>query len=203
MDYIRKLFKKPEPENESKIITEVINFQLLYKNKKYTNTLLTDTIVKQLKSHFEQRYITAECWVLTYSTIEHGCSLRTMLGCLKAHKHPYVIICQDMTENIFGVFFDNKIEISLHTFGNASTFLFKRNKKDEIIAYHSTLINRYFCVCNPDYLAFGVGEGRYGLVFNKSMLDGETCKVNTFNNELLTDNEYFKIKYLEVWSIKL
>jgi hypothetical protein len=150
-----------------------------------------------------------------------------MLECLNKKKPPYILICEDMEENLFGVFFTERIEAQKGAFGTRTTFVFKilkcsdSGKENEsksvseigehekssgninVITYRATGNTPYFCMCNSEFLAFGCSDGRFGLLFSGDLLAGDSYPVQTFENECLAGKNRFRIKTLEAWSMTL
>ena len=59
--------------------------------------------------------------------------------------------------------------------------------------------NLYFIKGNSDSLAFGAGEGNFGLWLDEDLYHGSTHSCKTFNNEPLTNREDFFVCTLECW----
>ncbi|EPR78131.1 Oxidation resistance protein [Spraguea lophii 42_110] len=181
-------------------------FKLLYDEKKYDKSILCKNTLQSVMTALPMGYRISESWNLAYSTTEHGFSLRTLYDNVKQFAPPYVIICKDDDNKKFGVYYNGKISLKKVTTHERNAFLFKINdidSKRSITKFSYTGIDPYFCICEKDYLAFGCDDSSYGLLFNSNMLSGETNSVTTFNNELLTSDNYFKINTVEIWSISL
>lgn len=174
--------------------------KLLYKNNKYENTLLTQRIIFELLENIESKFKVAESWNLIYSSREHGFSLRTMIDYVSKSKPPFIFICKEHNGNIFGVFIDDKIGFKATLSGKNSTFLFKA-KDDQVKAFRYSGNLPYFCLCSQNFVGFGCGEGKFGLVFDSTLLTGTSNRVTTFNNEVLSKDEKFAIKKIEVWNV--
>lgn len=59
--------------------------------------------------------------------------------------------------------------------------------------------NLFFIKGNTDSLAFGAGEGSFGLWLDEDLYHGSTHPCKTFNNEPLTINQDFVVCTLECW----
>lgn len=59
--------------------------------------------------------------------------------------------------------------------------------------------NLYFIKGNSDSLAFGAGEGNFGLWLDEDLYHGSTHSCLTFNNEPLAHHEDFVVCTLECW----
>lgn len=75
----------------------------------------------------------------------------------------------------------------------------KEIKQTHFIRYPWTGDNLYFIKGNADSLAFGAGEGKYGLWLDEDLYHGSTQACKTFNNEPLTNHEDFVVCTLECW----
>lgn len=77
------------------------------------------------------------------------------------------------------------------------------NQKDSVqtrfFRYPWTGDNLYFIKGNADSLAFGAGEGKYGLWLDEDLYHGSTHSCKTFKNEPLTNHEDFVVCTLECW----
>ena len=59
--------------------------------------------------------------------------------------------------------------------------------------------NLYFIKGDSDSLAFGAGDGNFGLWLDEDLFHGSTHSCKTFNNEPLTNHEDFVVCTLECW----
>nr|GEX64038.1 hypothetical protein [Tanacetum cinerariifolium] len=110
-------------------------------------------------------------WVLLYSTLKHGMSLRTLIRNTSDLSGPCLLITGD-TKGA----------------GTFQTFVFT--------TLYGT--NRYFYMCLKDMLAFG-GGGNFALRLDGDLLNGTSGPCNTFGNRCLAHNEEFEIKNVELW----
>lgn len=60
--------------------------------------------------------------------------------------------------------------------------------------------NNYFIFCESDGLAIGCGE-KFGLYINHSLINGNTNKCETYNNDILSLTNDFGIQILEIWAL--
>lgn len=174
--------------------------KLLYKGKDYESTILSRKIIFELLENMECKFKVAESWNLIYSSTEHGFSLRTMIGNLSKSKPPFILVCKESDGNTFGVFINDKICFKSTLSGKTSTFLFKmENEQVRVFKYSGNL--PYFCLCSPSFIGFGCSEGKFGLLFNSTLLTGSSSRVTTFSNEVLSKKDKFTVKQIEVWNI--
>lgn len=59
--------------------------------------------------------------------------------------------------------------------------------------------NMYFIKGNTDSLAFGAGDGNFGLWLDEDLYHGSTHNCKTFNNKPLTNHQDFVVCILECW----
>ncbi|KAM0686888.1 TBC LysM-associated domain containing 2 [Conglomerata obtusa] len=226
MNYFRKLFKRKKEKNEPEpshlpLPLQIMNFKYLYNNELYTPRILTNYF--KLKCTLEKKYQACTSWSLAYSTHKHGYSLKTMHLFLSNYDGPFLFIIKECNGNVFGCFFEESVEIRKAMFGRKSTFLFKVNKSEmekegcsesgfefgeegyvyNVKTYRATGKNLFFCTSHPSFLAFGCGDGFYGLLLNKDLQSGESHVVETFNNEILASNSKFSINEIEIWHLQM
>lgn len=174
--------------------------KLIYNGKSYKSTILNHEIVFSLLENIECKYKVAESWNLVYSTAEHGFSLKTMVSNLIKIEPPFIFSCKENSGNIFGVFINDKICFRSSPCGKQSTFLFKvENNKTKIFKFSGK--SPYFCLCSPSFIGFGCSDGKFGLLLDATLLTGTSSRVVTFNNEILSKEEKFNVRCLEVWSV--
>lgn len=137
-------------------------------------------------------------WLKTFSTNDHGFSLKHLYRTLSDVETPCLIIVQDTVQNIFGVMTDSKLYPSEHYYGTGECFLFTFYPSFKVFKW--TGENNFFMRGNNEGVGFGCGEGYHGLWFDGDLLNGHTQKSKTFDNEPLTSDEYFTLASLEVWT---
>ncbi|KAG2406789.1 uncharacterized protein HKW66_Vig0060460 [Vigna angularis] len=59
-------------------------------------------------------------------------------------------------------------------------------------------VNRYFTLCNTDYLAIG-GGGHFALYLDGDLLNGSSSVSETYGNPCLANSEDFEVKEVELW----
>lgn len=175
-------------------------FKLVFKEKKYSKSILNLEIIKSIINNLESKYKVSDIWHLVYSTYEHGFSLQTLIVNIEKFEPPFIFICETTNGNKFGVFIDDKITFSKNLKGKRNTFLYKY-EKDETRIFNYSGKCPYFCLCSKSFMGFGCSDGKFGLVLDSTLLTGTSNTVSTFENEILTDEEKFKIKKVEVWGI--
>ncbi|EJW05335.1 hypothetical protein EDEG_04075 [Edhazardia aedis USNM 41457] len=162
MEFFKKLFGKKrsaeENKGEEKVISPsrlITGFKFIFKENEYTPQIKID--YEKLKEQLlEPKYAIAPNWSLVYSTVEHGFSKKTFHMCLdtmkKNYKPPLLFVIQDTSLNIFGVFFDENIEISNHCFGKVNTFLWRMVSIDEMTKTERSFPYMQYTQKNNNYM---------------------------------------------------
>ncbi|KAI5179837.1 hypothetical protein NEOKW01_0300 [Nematocida sp. AWRm80] len=195
---------------------------LVYQGNEIVSHTMNAHMVKKIKLGLLDSFRPeASRWSLVYSSEKHGYLLSTLFsmsasvpvsGC-------YLLsiieeaTTKDAYENVFGALFFNRIQCKASAFGTAETTLFrfrtprKQNTTDcpnSILTTYSgnSQGNGVYIMAKKDYLAFGCSNAKFGLRLEKSLLQGESHPVITYNNERLSHHEKFNIKQIELWSIQ-
>ena len=64
--------------------------------------------------------------------------------------------------------------------------------------YRATEKNNNFICSDSDGIGIGCGDKNFGLYISKSLANGESDSSDTFDNDRLSESQYFKIKKIEV-----
>ncbi|CAK9139551.1 unnamed protein product [Ilex paraguariensis] len=143
-------------------------------------------------------------WVLLYSTVRHGISLRTLIRKSADLSGPCLLITGDMQGAIFGGLLEcplkptakRKYQGTNQTFVFTTIYgeprLFRPTGKHFIFK----CANRYFYMCLNDLLAVG-GGGNFALCLDGDLLTGTSGPCDTFGNLCLAHNQEFKLKNVE------
>ncbi|KAG5859178.1 TLD domain-containing protein [Encephalitozoon hellem] len=184
-----------------------LRFDMIYNGAEYKNSILSEKMVMGLREALEDRYKYSTTWKLLFSTFENGFSYRTFLASFEEDGWPFVLACKTEEGELLGAFFEDKIRISRAVYEKPSTFLFTTARSapvsDGLTIFpipRNRGVNIYCC---PDFLAFGCSGERFGLLINKSLLDGETYPVEALENYLLASKPRFRISYIELWLIQI
>ncbi|XP_070843316.1 nuclear receptor coactivator 7 isoform X1 [Chaetodon trifascialis] len=164
-----------------------------------TSDLLQDTHIEKLACRLPAR-VQGYPWRLTYSTVKHGTSLKTLYRSLADVDSPVLLVIKDMDNQIFGAFSTHPFRVSEHCYGTGETFLY--SFCPEIKVYRWTGDNSYFVKGNTDSLQMGGGGGQLGLWLDAELYRGTTTKCATFNNQPLSAQQDFNIHSLEVWTFE-
>ncbi|UYI27253.1 putative GTPase-activating protein skywalker [Encephalitozoon cuniculi] len=187
-----------------------LQFDLMHDGKKYKASILPEKIVTRLRESLQDRYKYSTSWRLLFSTFENGFSYRTFLESFGENEWPFVLACRTKDGDLFGAFFEDRIRIARNPYGRDSMFLFTAARRgadrladSEVAVFRISKSKGTGIYCCPDFFAFGCSGERFGLLINKSLLDGETHPVETFGNCLLASKRHFRISYLELWLVQI
>lgn len=171
-------------------------------NLPYESEILNNDLIDSLRDRLGSIYQSKRNWSLKYSIRDNGRSLNNLIHHFKVVDTQMVMLIEETNGNIFGALFSFSLSYKISRIGDSGTRLFKFDKKNNFKWYEPTGINSIYCHSCSQFLAFGCSDGRYGLVLNKTLVDGESNTVSTFNNEVLSEKNKFVIGKLEVWSLE-
>ncbi|CAH8386950.1 unnamed protein product [Eruca vesicaria subsp. sativa] len=138
-------------------------------------------------------------WILLYSTLKHGISLRTLLRRSADLPGPCLLVAGDKQGAVFGAM----LECPLRTTpkrkyqGTNQTFMFTTIYGQPRI-FRPTGANRYYYMCMNELLAFG-GGGSFALCLDEDLLKATSGPSETFGNECLASSTEFELKNVELW----
>ncbi|XP_078429285.1 TLD-domain containing nucleolar protein [Wolffia australiana] len=138
-------------------------------------------------------------WVLLYSTLKHGISLRTLLRRSSGLPGPCLLIVGDMEGAVFGGLLEAPVNPTAKRKyqGNCQAFVFTTKYGDPRL-FRATGANRYYYLCMEEMLAFG-GGGHFALCLDGDLLHGTSGPSDTFGNACLAHNSEFELKNVELW----
>ncbi|KAK1379727.1 TLD domain-containing protein 2-like [Heracleum sosnowskyi] len=138
-------------------------------------------------------------WVLLYSTVKHGISLRTLIRNSADLPGPCLLITGDMQGAIFGGMFEGPLRPTAKRKyqGTIQTFVFTTIDGEPRL-FRPKGANRYFYLCLNDLLALG-GGGDFALRLDGDLLSGTSGPCDTFGNQCLAHNREFEVKNVELW----
>lgn len=173
--------------------------------------ILAEYTAKQLRRWMPSRCKFATSWSLVYSSAQHGFSLNSLYTLCKSSQSIMMAI-RDDNENIFGAFLSDSPTPQIGHFGTGECFLWKYYRINEpessqlddsnfnnIQVYTSTGKNPYFIISEPEFLAVGCGDGKFGLFLDQDLFNGQTNRVPTFDNDILSSSREFVCLGIEVW----
>ena len=136
-------------------------------------------------------------WKLVYSNAIHGMSLNTIFT--KCEEiGPNILVIQDFKGWVFGAFCSESWVRSQNFYGKGETFLFSFRKGKKINSFTWTGKNYEFQFADSEGLALGMGE-KYGLYVKGDLLKGSSYLCETFDNEVLSEENEFEVRFLEIW----
>ncbi|XP_011091236.1 oxidation resistance protein 1 isoform X1 [Sesamum indicum] len=138
-------------------------------------------------------------WVLLYSSIRHGISLRTLIRQSADLPGPCLLITGDMQGAVFGGLLDCPLKPTAvwKYQGTNQTFVFTTICGEPRL-FKATGANRYFYMCLNNLLAFG-GGANFALCLNEDLLSGTSGPSETFGNSCLAHVQEFELKNVELW----
>ncbi|KAL3506213.1 hypothetical protein ACH5RR_031595 [Cinchona calisaya] len=138
-------------------------------------------------------------WVLLYSTVRHGISLRTLIRKSADLSGPCLLITGDKQGSIFGGLLECPLKPTAKRKyqGTNQSFVFT-TLYGEPRLFRPTGVNRYFYLCLNDLLALG-GGGNFALCLDGELLTGSSGPCETFGNLCLAHDEEFELKNVELW----
>ncbi|CAM8992859.1 unnamed protein product [Rhodiola kirilowii] len=138
-------------------------------------------------------------WVLLYSTLKHGTSLRTLIRQSSQLSGPSLLIVGDTQGAVFGGLLECPLKPTARRKyqGTNQTFVFT-NIYGEPRLFRPTGSNRYFYLCLNDLLAIG-GGGNFALCLDEDLLTGTSGPCETFGSSCLARKSDFNLKNVELW----
>ncbi|RZB44871.1 Oxidation resistance protein 1 isoform A [Glycine soja] len=142
-------------------------------------------------------------WVLLYSTLKHGVSLRTLIRKSAELSCPGLLIAGDMQGAVFGGLLDCPLKPTAKRKyqGTNQTFVFTTIYGQPRL-FLPTGVNRYYYMCLNGLLALG-GGGNYALCLEEDLLTGTSGPSDTFGNKCLAHSPEFELKNVEVMFLLL
>jgi hypothetical protein len=138
-------------------------------------------------------------WVLLYSTMKHGISLRTLYRKAALIPGPCLLVAGDRLGATFGglLLSPMKPTTKKKYQGTNDSFVFT-NVGGTSQVFRPTGSNRYYVLCTNDAIAFG-GGGHFALHLDSELLYGSSAACETYGNLGLATTEDFVVKDVELW----
>ncbi|CAM6093346.1 unnamed protein product [Calypogeia fissa] len=137
-------------------------------------------------------------WVLLYSTLRHGISLRTLYRKAGLIPGPCLLVAGDRLGAVFGGLLSSPKPTPKKKYqGTNDSFVFT-NVGGSPQIFGPTGANRYYVLCTNDALAFG-GGGHFALHLDSELLYGSSAACETYGNLGLATTEDFVVKDVELW----
>lgn len=120
-----------------------------------------------------------------------------------------IVLIQDTDDCVFGGFATAAWEPFSRFYGTGEAFVFSFGilrpdqclENVEVQFYPWTSQNDYFMYADHDVFGMGGGDGRHAFVIQENMLHGHSSPTATFKNHILSANEEFVVRDIEVWSL--
>ncbi|KNC96158.1 uncharacterized protein SPPG_08546 [Spizellomyces punctatus DAOM BR117] len=165
-------------------------------------TVLDHNMAEQLRLHLPPILREAPSWILVYSMEQHGISLNTLYKRSEGQDAALLAI-RDGSGGIFGAFGSEALNVHAGYYGTGACFLWKLLDGGDIKVFPATGHNDYLMLSEPHFIAFGGGEGHFGLWIDDELYNGHSGPCQTFDNEKLSTTSEFEIVGLEVWTFKM
>ncbi|KAL1431333.1 hypothetical protein MTO96_014347 [Rhipicephalus appendiculatus] len=158
--------------------------------------IFTEEHRRELCKHLPAR-AESYSWALVYSTLKHGFSLKTLYREMLKIESPILLTVLDTEGAVFGVLTSCSLRMREHFYGTGESFLFTFHPEFKL--YKWTGENVYFIKGNADFLAFGAGDGQFGLWLDGDLFHGRSRRCKTYENDVLSTKEDFVVKAIEAW----
>ncbi|XP_075743343.1 nuclear receptor coactivator 7 isoform X3 [Rhipicephalus microplus] len=158
--------------------------------------IFTEEHRRELCKHLPAR-AESYSWALVYSTLKHGFSLKTLYREMLKTESPILLTVLDTEGAVFGVLTSCSLRMCEHFYGTGESFLFTFHPEFKL--YKWTGENVYFIKGNADFLAFGAGDGQFGLWLDGDLFHGRSRRCKTYDNDVLSTKEDFVVKAIEAW----
>jgi hypothetical protein len=166
-----------------------------------TLPILTEYLAEIIRSRLPNLLQEATSWNLLYSMDQHGARLSTLYRLIE-DQGPCVVVLKNSENEVFGAFITEPFNPSKKGFfGTPECFLWKANKY-QFKKFDATNRNQYFMLADPTYIAMGGGNGNFGLYLDEDIQFGYSSVCDTFENELLTEDNEFECYGCEVWGFE-
>ncbi|KAK7278517.1 hypothetical protein RJT34_23547 [Clitoria ternatea] len=190
--------------SSSEVFEEANDQQIPNTSKKFALNLADDStfISPELYEFFESclpNIVKGRQWVLLYSTLKHGVSLRTLIRKSAEISGPGLLIVGDRQGAVFGGLLDCPLKPTAKRKyqGTHQTFVFT-TVYGEPRLFRPTGANRYYYMCLSDLLALG-GGGNYALCLDDDLLTGTSGPCDTFGSSCLAHSPEFELRNVELW----
>jgi hypothetical protein len=111
----------------------------------------------------------------------------------------YDIFIPWMCRYIFGGYVAHAIENKQRYYGSGESFVF--SLAPILQCYKWTGVNDLFIVSNSQTIAMGGGGDGFSWQLDSELDTGVSAKSDTYGNECLSSNEFFKCLNVEVWDV--
>uniref|UniRef100_A0A8C3XLG8 TLDc domain-containing protein n=1 Tax=Chelydra serpentina TaxID=8475 RepID=A0A8C3XLG8_CHESE len=151
-----------------------------------------------LAPHLPPR-VTGYPWNPLYCTARDGFSLKSMYRSMNKLSSPVLLVIRDTDGQVRG-----EAPFRLHSDGFVLcpyTPTLIANGCFSLQVFKWTGSNTFFMKGDADLLVIGGGSGKFGLWLDGDLYHGGSHQCETFDNEILSPQEQFFIRDLEVWAL--
>ncbi|ORX51876.1 TLD-domain-containing protein [Hesseltinella vesiculosa] len=198
-DFCSLTYSSDEEDDDTDTLLDTPTTLFFHERSQQTHPILDLTLAQQIRAWLPRRFGQLSNWTLLYSLDQHGASLSTLYQLL-SQKQPCIFVFQDEFDCVFGAFVSEPIHPSNSFYGSGESFLWKASN-GTCQHYPWTMNNCYFVYTDKDMLAFGSGQGTFGICLDADLLNGTSTSCPTFNNPCLASHSPFECLGLEVWTI--
>jgi len=148
-------------------------------------------------------------WELAYSLARDGASMPNLLSQCRAMRKAagremadrHILVIEDSMGYIFGAYLGHPIELSSHYYGTGESFVFQISPAPKV--YRWTRVNNLFFASDRFSLAVGGGGDGFAIQLDEDLDTGVSTRSATYDNEILSSGEFFRVLAVELWSLKL
>ncbi|KAJ1543114.1 oxidation resistance protein 1, partial [Nowakowskiella sp. JEL0078] len=191
------------------VVDEVKRPPVKLMDRKASDSLvITENLADQIRPHLPPLLRESSHWHLVYSMSQHGISLKTLHTLNESFIGACLVAITDEHGCKFGAFANESLTQRKSFFGNGECFLWKQEIAYDgvtpiVKCFPATMKNEYYILSDSNCLAFGGGEGRFGLWVDDELLNGHSEKSIAFENETLSKQPEFEVMALEVWRFSI
>jgi len=170
--------------------------------KSYENIVISIFLAEKLRKVLPPYYRECHTWELVYNIIDYGSSISTLLtNCEETHLNgSFLLAILDTEGRIYGAYLSEILHVSKTFYGSGECFLWRLNDENKEIEYfRGSFENQYHIVTDKSFIAFGGGNGDFGLYISSDLLNGYTSFCPTYNNPPLTPSCKFECVNIELW----
>jgi len=170
--------------------------------KSCENIVISIFLAEKLRKILPPYYRECQKWELVFSVVDHGSTITTLLNkCEETElSGSFLLAILDTNGYIYGAYLSEGIHVCKRFYGSGECFLWKLdNEKKELEYYRGSVENQYHIVTDKSFIAFGGGNGDFGLYISSDLLNGYTTNCPTYNNPPLTPSGSFECLNIEIW----
>lgn len=118
-----------------------------------------------------------------------------------------MLAIRDANGDIFGAYTSHSWAPHIGHYGSGECFLWKKSTNDNdiesVAVFKPTGKNQFYMISETDFMAVGCGDSLFGLWLDEQLLYGNSNKVPTFDNEILSHESSFECVSLELWELDI